>query len=264
MGENLLRDLAPATNAVGMARRQSFGALAVDAGIVTTDQLSQALEEGNRTGERPGEVLVRRGWTSEEEVARVLAEQWELPFKSGVSPSQDPAVREMLPDGEAHRLEAYVLSHEEGKLVVALADPSEERLEALHGLLGSDVSPVVVPRSELQAWLGGPQALDFVPAADVPESQVVGSAQLGLDADDAGSEGQPLLDELAELRVALDSGAEQFDLVRGGLDGLAETLGRTREKLERFEREVELLYAEREQSRATLRQVLDLVKTAEQ
>jgi hypothetical protein len=95
------------------ARRHSFAALAVSAGIVTADQFSEALEEGQRTGQRPGEVLVRLGWAGEEEIARVLAQQWELPFATGASPSQDPAVREVLPVEEARRLEVYPLSYEE-------------------------------------------------------------------------------------------------------------------------------------------------------
>ena len=229
----LLRDLTPPARELGAARRHSFAALAVAAGIVTADQFSEALEEGRRTGERPGEVLVRRGWAREAEIARVLAQQWELPFATGVSPSQDPAVREALPAEEARRLEAYPLSHEEGALIVAVADPSDERLRALRARLGDNIRPVIVPRSELEALLEQARAPDSADAFESPLSPVVGAAQIGHEAPDTVSaDHHPLMDEFAELTVALDSSGEQLNRVRANLDGLAEALARARDKLE--------------------------------
>jgi MshEN domain len=259
---DLLRDLTPPTSEIGPARRHSFAALAVAAGIVTADQFSEALEEGQRTGERPGEVLVRRGWAGEEEIARVLAQQWELPFATGVSPSQDPAVREVLPVEEARRLEVYPLSYEEGDLIVALADPSDERLRALHARLGDAIRPVIVPRSELQALLESARAPESADVFESPQSPVDSTAQIGDEVPDTISDDHhPLMDEFAELTVALDSSGEQLNRVRANLDGLAEALVRARGKLERCEQQVQLLEAERAQGRAAIREVLDKLRS---
>jgi hypothetical protein len=255
---DLLRDLTPPTSEIGPARRHSFAALAVAAGIVTADQFSEALEEGQRTGERPGEVLVRRGWAGEEEIARVLAQQWELPFATGVSPSQDPAVREVLPVEEARRLEVYPLAYEEGDLIVALADPSDERLRALHARLGDTIRPVIVPRSELQALLESARAPESDDVFESPQSPVDSAAQIGHEVPDTMSDDHhPLMDEFAELTVALDSSGEQLNRVRANLDGLAEALVQARGKLERCEQQLQLLEAERAQVRAAIREVLD-------
>jgi BMFP domain-containing protein YqiC len=255
---NLLRDLTPPTSEIGPARRHSFAALAVAAGIVTTEQFSEALEEGQRTGERPGEVLVRRGWAREEEIARVLAQQWELPFATGVSPSQDPAVREVLAIEEARRLEVYPLSHEEGHLIVALADPSDERLRALHARLGNTVRPVIVPRSELQALLESARAPESDDVLESPQSPVDSTAQIGHEVPETMSEDHdPLMDEFAGLTVALDSSVEQLNRVRADFDGLAEALARARGKLERCEQQLQPLEAARAQGRAVVREVVD-------
>src|SRR5579871_1863274 len=46
--------------------RPSFGALLVRAGIASDTDVKNALEEGLRSGERLGEVVIRKGWASEQ------------------------------------------------------------------------------------------------------------------------------------------------------------------------------------------------------
>ena len=247
----LLRELMPSTSEIGSARRHSFAALAVAAGIVTADQFSEAFEEGQRTGERPGEVLVRRGWAREEAIARVLAQQWEFPFATGVSPSQDPAVQEVLPIEEARRLEVCPLSHEGGHLIVALADPSVERLRALHARLGDTIRPVIVPRSELQALIESARAPESDHLLESLRSPVDSTAQVRREVPETTSEDHvPLMDEFAGL-------IEQLNRVRAGLDHLAEALAQARGKLERCERQLQLRETERARGHAIVREVVD-------
>src|ERR1051326_5721255 len=55
--------------------RELLGALLLEAGLLDESQLDEAVSEGNETGARLGEVVVRRGWATEDDVARVLADQ---------------------------------------------------------------------------------------------------------------------------------------------------------------------------------------------
>src|SRR5690348_1678735 len=70
--------------------RPSLGSLLVGAGHVTEDQVKDALAEGIRTGERLGEVLVRRRVVTDEVIAELLASQWQVPFVKTAALSVDP------------------------------------------------------------------------------------------------------------------------------------------------------------------------------
>src|SRR5204863_8913365 len=50
--------------------RKPLGTLLVEAGLIDESQLAEALHDGTQTGERLGEVVVTRGWATEDDVAR--------------------------------------------------------------------------------------------------------------------------------------------------------------------------------------------------
>jgi hypothetical protein len=154
--------------------RPSFGTLLMDAGLITREQLYQALAEGTRTGERLGEVLIRHGLTSEEDVARILSEQFQLPFLSAADavPSE-PDGWDLLPPSEARRLEACLVQSDRGVPVAALADPSDARFNSLRETLGEQTSFAIVTSTTLAGLLDRAPAQDLVEelsAAVVPEA----------------------------------------------------------------------------------------------
>ena len=78
--------------------RVPLGRLLVEAGLLTDSQVDDALFEAGQTGERLGEIAVRRGMLSEEDLARTLAEQWSLSYVDRASIFFDPgALGEPVP-----------------------------------------------------------------------------------------------------------------------------------------------------------------------
>src|SRR5262249_2147395 len=136
------------------ARRPALGALLIAEGLVTKEQLYGALAEGTRTGERLGEVLIRRALASEEDVARVLSEQFELPYLAPGSFSADPAAKELLSVDEARRLEACAVGFENDVPLVAVADPNDARFNSLRQSLGEEIRFAVVTGATLNELLG--------------------------------------------------------------------------------------------------------------
>ena len=132
--------------------RKPLGELLAEAGLIDAAQLDLALREGAQTGERVGEVVVRRRWASEDDVARVLADQWGLSYVDRASIWFDADALARLSREDAQRLEALPTRVEDGRVVVAVAEPTEQRLAALEKLLGDTVL-VVVPKSALEAGL---------------------------------------------------------------------------------------------------------------
>lgn len=133
--------------------RVPLGQLLIQAGFLTQVQLDDALYEGSRTGERLGEVVVRRGLASEDDVAQLLAEQWDLEYVERSAIWFDGNALARLSREDAQRLEALPTRIEGGHVVVAVAEPTEQRLEALRELIGPETVVIVVPKSALDAGL---------------------------------------------------------------------------------------------------------------
>ncbi|HEU5064818.1 MAG TPA: hypothetical protein VFT86_02885 [Gaiellaceae bacterium] len=127
-----------------------LGTLIFRAGLLGEEQLEDALREGMRTGRRLGEVLIERGLIQEADLGRLLAGQKGLPFIEVTASDAEPAALEMLSEDSARHHVALPLRHEAGKLVVAVADPSNElMLENLRRTLGAPPKLVVAPYTEL-------------------------------------------------------------------------------------------------------------------
>ena len=103
----------------------ALGTLLVRDGLLTEADLEAALTVQRGSGKRLGEVLVERGTVTRTQIARVLAEQYELPFiELGESDVQIEAAV-LLPEDLARRYTALpVGTEEDGSVLVAVADPT--------------------------------------------------------------------------------------------------------------------------------------------
>jgi len=142
-----------ASSAADAGGRVPLGRLLVAHGLLTEAQVDDALFEGGQTGERLGEIVVRRGLLSEEQIARVLAEQWSLSYVDRASIWFDGDALARMSREDAQRLEAMPTRVQDGRVVVAVAEPTDQRLAALREVIGDDTVVVVVPRSALDAGL---------------------------------------------------------------------------------------------------------------
>jgi len=146
-------DNPPANNGADPPARKPLGEMLLAAGLINERQLRDALKEHERTGQRIGEIVVGHGWASEEDVGRMLAEQWGLSYVDRASIWFDSAALARLSREEAQRLEALPTRIEEGRVVVAVAEPTEEQIDELRRVIGEEPVLVVVPRTALEAGL---------------------------------------------------------------------------------------------------------------
>ncbi len=127
--EKPLEDEAPLEEAT--VERVPLGRLLVDAGFLTRAQLDECLFEGSKTGERIGEVVVRRNLATEDDIARLLAEQWGLDYVERSAIWFDGNALAKLSKEDAQRWEALPTRVEGGRVVVAVAEPTEQRIAAV-------------------------------------------------------------------------------------------------------------------------------------
>jgi hypothetical protein len=102
-----------------------LGDLMVSKGFISVDQLSEALVESKERGELVGRVLLRRRWVFEDELARALAEQWQLPYVRLSSVGVDSGVMRLLPRDVGMRFAAVPVRFTDDGVLVAFADPSD-------------------------------------------------------------------------------------------------------------------------------------------
>jgi hypothetical protein len=150
--------------------RVPLGRLFVESGLLNDAQVEDALFEGSQTGERLGEIVVRRGLISEEDLARTLAEQWSLSYVDRASIFFDPGALGSLSREDAQHLEAMPTRVQDGRIVVAVAEPTEQRLQALRDVIGEDTVMVVVPRAALDAALSSELLTSRTPASERKEA----------------------------------------------------------------------------------------------
>jgi hypothetical protein len=120
-----------------------LGTLIFRAGLIAPQQLEDALAEGLRSGKRLGEVLLSRGWLSEEDLSRLLAGQKGLPYADVERVAIDRELARSLSYEDARREMALPLVIEFGAPVVAVCDPDEGVMERLRAQLGPETRFVI-------------------------------------------------------------------------------------------------------------------------
>ncbi len=164
-----------------------LGTLIFRAGLLGEAQLEDALQEGMRTGKRLGEVLLERGWLNERDLGQMLAGQKGLPFVDVAVSDVETEALEALDQDDARRQVALPLFYEDGQLVIAVGDPSNELvLESLRRELQTDFQLVVAPHGQLLQVIDeaysrpapAPQLEGVLFPDLVPPAQDEGSAEL--------------------------------------------------------------------------------------
>src|SRR4051812_44941474 len=136
------------------AKRTALGTLLIERGYIDQEQLDEALRRSAENGDRLGEVIVKLGWASEDDLAKVLAEQWHLRYFERSAISFDGKALRRLWWEDASRLEALpIQENDEGGVIVAVAEPTDARLLALRELLGDRIDFVVVAKGALETGL---------------------------------------------------------------------------------------------------------------
>ncbi|HVA61947.1 MAG TPA: ATPase, T2SS/T4P/T4SS family [Mycobacteriales bacterium] len=129
---------------------KQLGDILLQDGLVDAAQLAQAYEEHQRVGRSLGRVLVERGILSESQLVSALATQIGLKFVDLADYQVDASAVALVPSAVCRRYTALPIGREDGKLVVAMADPANVfALDDIRSLTGLDVKPVVSTRGDV-------------------------------------------------------------------------------------------------------------------
>ncbi len=136
-------------------RRIRIGEMLVDAGLVTQEQLAQALADQKQSGRRLGRVLIEAGVIEETRLATMLAEQLGIAYVDLRSTPIDRELVRRLPEQQARRFRALVLGRSgAGGLRVGMADPTDlQAYDELSRFLKCDIELVALAESHLLGTL---------------------------------------------------------------------------------------------------------------
>jgi type IV pilus assembly protein PilB len=105
-------------------RRSRLGDLLVAEGLISSNQLYDALREHRRSKERLGKVLTRRGFVSEEKLVEILSKEHGLPSVAIEEYTVSADVLELVPSYIARKYEVIPLALVDSSLTLAMADPT--------------------------------------------------------------------------------------------------------------------------------------------
>ena len=106
-------------------RKARFGELLVKAGVISDEQLQQALEQQQKSGQKLGRTLVDLGAISESESHRFLARHLGVDFVDLSVAKLNSDTIFLLKEVQARRHRALVLESDDNGLLVGMADPSD-------------------------------------------------------------------------------------------------------------------------------------------
>jgi len=121
-----------------------LGEILLREGLVTREQLGQALAEQKNTKHRLGYCLVKLGLVAELEITKVLARQYRMPAVDLTRFEVDPKIIKLVPAEMATKSVVLPLKREGRTLTIAMADPTDHGLlEDLKFITRFDLFPVI-------------------------------------------------------------------------------------------------------------------------
>ncbi|CAH8207897.1 GspE/PulE family protein [Vibrio aestuarianus] len=105
--------------------RKRLGDLLVEEGIITEEQVGQALAVQKNTGRKLGDTLIELGFLSEQQMLSFLSQQLSLPLIDLSRANVDIDAVQLLPEVHARRLRALVIGQNGDTLRVAMSDPAD-------------------------------------------------------------------------------------------------------------------------------------------
>jgi type IV pilus assembly protein PilB len=131
---------------------RNLGQILVEQELISPDQLQAAVAEQRESGRSLGRILVDRQAVTEKELVSALATQIGMGFVDLEGTDVDGRAATMVPDSILRKHSLLPIGYEDGKLVVAMSDPSNVvAIDDVRTITKMDVKAVVATKEDVQA-----------------------------------------------------------------------------------------------------------------
>jgi general secretion pathway protein E len=137
--------------AIPGAHPRALGQMLLRQTPLTEAQLEEGLRVQREEGGRIGEILIRRGFITEEQMLHSLAQQLDLPMAKEVKPEDcDPELALRVPINFAKQHRLMVIRRVGRGVEVAVADPLDvHALDDVRRVVEAEILPVVAPPGKI-------------------------------------------------------------------------------------------------------------------
>ncbi len=125
-------------------KHKSLGVALVENGVITKEQLDEALKKQKRTNRLLGNILLELGYVTREDICKILAKQHNLEYVDIKTVKPEPAALESIPESLARRYQVLPLYMEGDKVSVLIATPQNvQKTKDLSVLTGKRIYPML-------------------------------------------------------------------------------------------------------------------------
>jgi type IV pilus assembly protein PilB len=134
--------------------KKLIGDILLEKGVITQEQLDEALNVQKNTTEQIGRILTDLGHVTERDVLRAHAEQLGIPFLELDQTSVDEDVAKAIPQSVVQRYNAIPIRRSGNRLTVAMSDPSNVfALDDMRLITGYEIDPILATVEDISALL---------------------------------------------------------------------------------------------------------------
>jgi type IV pilus assembly protein PilB len=143
-----------------------LGELLTKAGLISQDQLKEALKVQKETSSKLGEALIRLGFVAEEDITECLSQQFGVPSINLSHFEIDPAVIKLVPADVSRKYNVLPVNKTGATLTIAMADPTNVfAMDDIKFMTGYNVEPVVASeigiRNAIENYYGSAHSVEL-------------------------------------------------------------------------------------------------------
>jgi len=166
-----------------------IGEMLLGAGMITDDQLKEALRKQNEEGGKLGSVLVKHGFIEEDELTAHLSQQYGVPAINLANFEIDESIFKLIPSETARKYELIPINRTGATLTIAMVDPTNVfAMDDIKFMTGYNVEPVIASElailDAIESYYQSTSAIELKRVMDDLTAQSAVEDMEVLDADD--------------------------------------------------------------------------------
>jgi type IV pilus assembly protein PilB len=143
-----------------------LGEMLIKAGLISQEQLHEALEAQKANGEKLGVNLIQLGYVKEDDVTQLLSEQFGVPSINLRHFDIDEAVINLIPSEVAQKYMVIPVNRTGATLTIAMVDPTNVfAMDDIKFMTGYNVEPVAASelaiREAIEKYYGSQHAIEL-------------------------------------------------------------------------------------------------------
>ncbi|OFW57159.1 MAG: type II secretion system protein GspE [Actinobacteria bacterium RBG_16_64_13] len=152
------------------------GEVLVEMGILTLEQVEEAVAEQRTSRKRIGDIALSKGWVTKAKLMEALALRLGVKYLDLANTRLDPVTADLVSEKDARRYAAIPVSFvDDHTLLVAMADPSNiVAIDDLRILTGFDIEPAIATSEDIVTLLSNMKRSDDHISEDLDAKAEVG------------------------------------------------------------------------------------------